>query len=64
MFVQTLTSLCLDETKQSFDVYRRLWYFYAPEGWHIVIDSSVSQSLFCPEHNFKTMQGINIKHHR
>ena len=41
--------------------------FYAPEGWHIVIDSSVRlsvhPSLFCPEHNFKTMQGIYIKLH-
>jgi len=50
---------------------------YAPEGWHIVIDSSVrpsvSQSVclsvrpsvpFCLEHNFKTIQGINMKRHR
>ena len=25
---------------------------------------SVRPSLFCPEHNFKTMQGINMKLHR
>jgi len=47
--------------------------YNAPEGWHIVIDSSVRQSVspsispsvrpsrFCPDHNFKTMQGINMK---
>ena len=54
--------------------------FLCPEGWHIVIDSSarpfvgpsirpsvrqsVRQSLFCPEHNFKAMHGINMKLHR
>ena len=27
------------------------------------INSSVCLSLFCPEHNFKTIQGINIKLH-
>jgi len=49
-----------------------LHFYYALERWHIVIDSSVSLSvrhsvrlsLFCPEHNFKTMQGINMKLHR
>jgi len=51
-------------------------FFYAPDGWHIVIYSSVRQSvrpsvsqsvrqfLFCPENNLKTMQGINMKLHR
>jgi len=36
-------------------------FFYALEGWHIVIASSVYPSLFCLEHNFKTTQGINMK---
>ena len=44
-------------------------FFYAPEGWHIVIDCpsvrpSVCPSLFCREHNFETMQGIKINIHR
>jgi len=34
---------------------------YAPKGCHIIIDASIRPSihpkLFCPEHNFKTMQG-------
>ena len=36
----------------------------APEGWHIVIDSSVSPSI-CPSCiTLETMKGINMKLHR
>jgi len=40
--------------------------FYAPEGWHIIIDSSVRQSVRRSVRpffvrNLKTVQGINIK---
>jgi len=35
-------------------------FYYASEGWHIVIDlsvrPSVCPSLFCPDHNFITMK--------